>query len=237
MIIIINIYGINYIGFDEVWKYISYEDVEKNKYEVSNLGRIRNKNRILKGNNPKNEHGGYHRISLKNINGKIKKYPLHRIVYNAFGDKKLTKKYEINHINGNKDDNRIFNLEMCTRKENAKHASINNLYKNCEEHYSSTLTNKEVEQICEYASKGMNIVSIINTMGLNNRGHIVSNISKILTGKTWKRISKKYNIDYNLYHYKTYSYNDINEICKMIFVYDMKNNEIVKKFPQYENKN
>mgnify|MGYP004549383685 CR=1 FL=1 len=128
------------------------------------------------------------------------------------------------------------NLELSTRKENARHASEHDLYDNCDKHYKSIFTNEEVEKICEYASKGYPVNKIITMLKLENRGSIMSNIDKILSGKTWKKISKKYNIDYNLYHYKTYSYDDINKMCEMIFIKNMKNSEIVTYFPQYDSK-
>ena len=236
MVKIIKAYGIYYIGFEEKWKKVKYDDIERNRYYVSNLGRVRKNNRILKGCNPKNERGGYHRISLKNKNGKVKKYQIHRIVFDKFGKEKLTDEYEINHIDGNKNNNTIMNSELSTRKENAHHASEHDLYDNCEKHYKSIFTNEEVEKICEYASKGYPVKKIITILKLENRGSIMSNIDKILRGKTWKKISKKYNIDYNLYHYKTYSYDDINKMCEMIFIKNMKNSEIVTYFPQYDSK-
>lgn len=63
----IECYGIIYIGFDQIeeWKDIKYKDIIPNKYEVSNIGRIRDKNtkKILKGMNRKNEKG-YCRVTL-----------------------------------------------------------------------------------------------------------------------------------------------------------------------------
>jgi hypothetical protein len=55
------------------------------------------------------------------INGKYKSYFVHRLVAYTYM-KKPVDKTEINHINGNKLDNRLENLEWCTSSENQQHA-------------------------------------------------------------------------------------------------------------------
>jgi hypothetical protein len=105
-----------------VWKpVVGYEGL----YEVSQNGDIRNsrKNKILK---PILTPRGYYRISLYKGGGKI--FFVHRLVAMAFIDNTLNKK-EVNHINGNKIDNNVNNLEWCTRKENSKHSWDSGLQK------------------------------------------------------------------------------------------------------------
>lgn len=227
--------GIYYLGYEEKWKTIKYDNVYPNKYEVSNIGRFRKKksHKLLFGNNPANEKG-YCRIALKTSDNKIKKFSCHRIVLDTFGY--LDKNAEVNHKNGNKRDCSIWNLENSNRLENAHHASINDLYRSCEDHYRSIFTNNEVDEICKHLSKGESISHIIKTMHLENRGDIYSNINKIINGKSWKKISSKYKFDYKKYHYKTYAYDDIYKMCECIFTKKMKNSEIVKLFPQYDDK-
>lgn len=90
-------------------------------YEVNNLGDVRNKktNRILK---PQlNRTDGYYRVAL---NGK--RYYVHRLVADAFFDGDHDK-IDVNHIDGNRLNNKLYNLEWCTRKENIRHAYINGL--------------------------------------------------------------------------------------------------------------
>ena len=225
--------GYLYITEKETWKEIRYKDVKPDMYEVSDLGRFRRKKTkvILYGNNVKNEKG-YCRICLCSKSGKMKKYQMHRIVLFTFAD--LDDSHEVNHKNGIKKMNALFNLEKSTRKENAEHASIKDLYSSCERHYKSIFTNNEVEEICKRASEGESISAIIHNMKLEGRGSVYSNIDKILSGKTWKKISKKYNLDYNMYHYKTYSHDDLLKLCYYIFSTDMKPKEIVKLFPNYD---
>lgn len=66
------------------------------------------------------DRAGYHTVRLS-INGKQRTCFVHRLVAEAFLDAELGK-YEVNHINGIKTDNRVKNLEWVTRSENMRHA-------------------------------------------------------------------------------------------------------------------
>ncbi len=63
---------------------------------------------------------GYPRVNLCK-NGEDKKYFVHRLIAQAFIPNPDNKPC-INHKNGTKTDNRIENLEWCTKGENNKHA-------------------------------------------------------------------------------------------------------------------
>lgn len=100
---------------EELWRTIE----EAPNYEVSNQGRIRNKKtqRIL---NP----GAYGATGYKQVNmaipaegNKQKKRYIHRLVAQYFIPNPEDKR-EVNHINGNKLDNRAENLEWVTSSEN-----------------------------------------------------------------------------------------------------------------------
>lgn len=98
----------------EVWKDIKgYE----NLYEISNFGNVRNKNKQIK---KQYDNKGYLCVELFKKN-KRKHFRIHRLVMMAFNDNS-DHKLDINHIDGNKYNNKIDNLEWCTRKENLKHA-------------------------------------------------------------------------------------------------------------------
>ena len=95
-----------------------------NKYAISNYGNIKNlkTNRILKSHLNNN---GYLEIQLCS-NCKKKTFLVHRLVGLTFIENIYKKPY-INHIDGNKTNNRVDNLEWCTAKENDIHARSTHL--------------------------------------------------------------------------------------------------------------
>jgi HNH endonuclease/NUMOD4 motif len=133
----------------EIWKKIEgYEN-----YEVSSLGRIRSiginyvtdyKNRRF-GRKPKllKFHFGpqYYRVCLSK-KGKQLKYAVHRLVAKAFIPNPENKP-EVNHINGDKLDNRVENLEWVTRSENAVHAFKNGFFKHSAFNSENNIMSKE----------------------------------------------------------------------------------------------
>lgn len=99
----------------EEWRPIkNYEGL----YEVSSLGRIKSlrTGRLM---SPAPDSDGYATVSLFKI--KRKTYRWHRLVLEAFVGN-TEGKGQINHIDGNKLNNRLENLEWATPSENAIHA-------------------------------------------------------------------------------------------------------------------
>ena len=99
----------------EVWRQIE----KYPNYDASSEGRIRNRKtgRILKTNTSET---GYERLSLsKNSHQTTER--VHRIIADTFIDGDHTG-LDVNHIDGDKSNNCIDNLEFCTRQENIQHA-------------------------------------------------------------------------------------------------------------------
>ena len=99
----------------EIWKTIENFP----NYEVSNFGNVRNKKngRLLK--QTIGREGRYLSVYLSN-NGKENTQRVHRLVAETFLGKHPN--LIVNHIDGNKTNNRVDNLEWCTVKENNIHA-------------------------------------------------------------------------------------------------------------------
>lgn len=113
-------------------------------YEVSNIGRVRSlhyaKTRILKFADAR----GYKTVNL--CKTPIDKNMLvHRLVLEAFKPNSNKLFTHVNHIDGNKTNNRLNNLEWVTAKENTEHAYRTGLFDNKgEKSYSSKLKAEDV---------------------------------------------------------------------------------------------
>ena len=100
----------------ETWKdIVGYEE----KYQVSNIGRVRNRT-TKKMLNKRIGTSGYYKVNLYS-NKQVKTIEVHRLVAETFIEKSENKN-EVNHIDGNKLNNNITNLEWVTHKENIEHA-------------------------------------------------------------------------------------------------------------------
>lgn len=99
----------------EEWKAI----VEFPSYQVSSLGRVRNKNgKIL---TPRRHTAGYLRVSFYKDGKNIDKY-IHRLVAEAFLPNKDNLPV-INHRDEHKDNNNVTNLEWCTQEYNSNYGT------------------------------------------------------------------------------------------------------------------
>lgn len=94
--------------------------------EISNLGRVRKRSThaIRK---PYMTPFGYLRIAITVQNNRQKQCFIHQLVMRAFCPLLDYSSVEVNHIDGNKLNNRVENLEWCTQQENTLHAVKHNL--------------------------------------------------------------------------------------------------------------
>ena len=134
--------------------------------EVSNFGEVKSHGKIIKGEITS---GGYCRVHISH-KGVQYKFLVHRLVAEAFilNPKRLP---EVNHIDGNRQNNSVDNLEWCTRSQNTSHAFKTGLrnYNGCKNPHSK-LTQSDVETIRRIYVRGKHCEN--NSYGLAKRYNV-----------------------------------------------------------------
>lgn len=154
-------------------------------YQVSDGGLIRNTRtgRLLKLDKSSN---GYYRATLCEGN-KPKKYLIHRLVMLAFKGESLL---QVNHINGDKSDNTLKNLEYVTCSENHLHAQRLGLRAIGSSRKSALLNEETVRKVCSMFCKGHTRGEILKAgISPHLKKHMVDNIRR---RRTWKHVSCDY---------------------------------------------
>jgi hypothetical protein len=175
----------------EKWRKINGYDF----YWVSDLGNIKSETRIVTKKNglqqkvqsrimkPKISKHGYFRIGLVDKDGKQKFYQFHRLVLITFAGLNEAKT-QVNHIDGNKSNNSLCNLEWVTSSENQRHAHLIGLKsQKGEKHTQSRLTEKQVLEIRQSLNNGVKQRILGEKYGVKR-----SYISEIKTKRVWRHI-------------------------------------------------
>lgn len=152
------------------------------RYSISNTGLVRNDNTglILK---PQTNTYGYYHVKLYGLYRR-KITAIHRLVAKAF-IKNNNKKPEVNHIDGNKKNNNVNNLEWVTVSENAIHAYKNKLRTGPigERSGSAKLKECDIKQIRILFKSGLNKTELALKFNVTRR-----NINFIVNRKSWRHI-------------------------------------------------
>ena len=148
----------NEIFCEEIWKDISTDVVKNiaNYYSISTYGRIYNKK--TKTYLPQNIFywkDKYITISLALQDGTHVFRQMHRLVLETFNPIENSSLYDVNHKDGVKYHNCIWNLEWSTHKDNMDHAWENNLFKFGKDRANTVYDDEFIIQICEYIQDGL----------------------------------------------------------------------------------
>ena len=169
----------------EIWKPLKeYEGL----YEVSNMGRV--KSLIKQGNRAErirktgfDIRTGYITVQLTKHNTPLTKR-VHRCIAETFIPNPKAKPI-VNHIDGNKKNNRADNLEWVTYSENTLHSFRKGLQKKIfgDKNYITKIKTVDVLKIRELINSGKTNKEIAKIYGVNP-----SQISRIKTGKRRKEL-------------------------------------------------
>jgi predicted XRE-type DNA-binding protein len=175
----------------EQWRKIDGYDY----YFVSNLGNVKSESRFITKKDgtkkpvkgiimkPKKSKCGYYRVGLVDQFGNQKFLSIHRLVLITFHGLHESKN-QVNHINGDKSDNRLENLEWVSCSENQKHAhSIGLKCQKGENHAQARLTSKDVIEIRNLINQGIKQRIIAEKYGVKR-----SYISEIKIRRRWNHI-------------------------------------------------
>lgn len=169
----------------EIWKPVpGYKDL----YAVSDRGRLKrtqaacgtHTGRML---NPTQDRDGYFRVTLSKANKKRTR-TIHYLVTAAFIGPRPPL-LQINHINGNPQDNRLANLEYVSHAENQLHSYRCNgrVQNRGSENGKAVLAEGDVRAIKQMLAKGTAQIEVAAAFSVSH-----STISLINSGKTWKHV-------------------------------------------------
>lgn len=189
------------------YKYL-YIDGKKTDYAVSNDGNVvsinYNHTKLSKLMTVQYDKNGYRKVHLT-LNNKHRNFRIARLVAMTFipiPDRYLQQGYrmedlQVNHIDGNKQNDNVNNLEWCTGKENVIHAELNNLRHHLkgEDHPMVKHDVSMIHTICELLSQNTLSISEISEK-LNAPFWLVYAIAK---EGAWEDIASQHNVkNYNV---------------------------------------
>lgn len=180
---------------EEIWKdCFEFPD----RYQVSNKGNVRSK-AYLKTGRTKNSSefkyltksrllslfinpDGYFQVRLQVNNVKVTR-KVHRLVAEAFIPLKEGKNC-VNHLNSQRQDNRVENLEWCTNQENIQHGYDSGSNSNAGDlHPRAVLNSAVVLQIKLLEKTGISCAEISRVVGFKYH-----TVNKVIKRKNWKEI-------------------------------------------------
>lgn len=173
---------------EEVWR-----PIPEWPYEASSLGRVRRSTKgvsthpgkVLKANSGRHI-GWYAKVRLsRGSRLEARTFHVHELVALAFIGPR-PEGYHINHINGNKRDNRPDNLEYVTAAENVAHARANGMtpcIPRGVDVYAAKLTDAAVREIRATPRRHGVVTGLARKFGVDR-----NTIYRVLNGKGWTHV-------------------------------------------------
>ena len=172
----------------EIWKPVTGVPNLQDWYYVSNYGRVYSRftGLLIK---PCMLNSGYLSVMLYDKNNTGVRLLVHRLVISTFNPIANSDDFHVNHIDGNKINNYIDNLEWVTRSENTLHAYRTGLMKAGEANNFCKINEATVHEICKLLEQNYYPTEISRMLNLQGHRTLISEIKR---RKNWKHISKDY---------------------------------------------
>lgn len=167
----------------EMWKMLNHNSYAKDRYMISSWGRVFDE-KNSKYISAYVGDTGYLKVGIAKDTNSYTQYKMttvsvHTLVASTFIDTDITDFPTVNHIDLNKTNNTLENLEWLSSKDNVTHARINGAFKN--RNKKKYLTKEDIDIIRAKHKNGDSIVKISKEF---NRS--VTTISDIVNNKTYK---------------------------------------------------
>lgn len=173
----------------EKWVPIKYNGKET-KFLISTFGRVANSERcLIKALCRRGRKGGEYKCVRLWINGKVISFSVHRLVAEAFIPNPENKP-QVNHIDGNKFNNKLWNLEWVTQEENMRHAIATGLMKppgKGENARHVIYSPEDVHKVCKLIEEHLSISEIAKRLNVSK-----AFIKGIRYNGNWEEIRSKY---------------------------------------------
>lgn len=162
---------------EEIWR----ECVFDNRYKVSSQGRVIGQKKTILAANA-NSHG-YRTINLRSKK-KVLTYAVHRMVAMTFLENPLGLS-DVNHINMNRADNRVENLEWVTRSQNIlKSRRDFNVDSGANSHIATFDDITALAIFTCFSNRKMSYVKISNDLGISRTA-----INHMARGNSWRNLA------------------------------------------------
>jgi hypothetical protein len=156
----------------------------KFNYYVREDGKIYSEktNKIL---SPQLDKNGYEKVQMMSTDGKRHRYSVHRLVLENFSPIENMEHLQVNHIDGNKRNNHLSNLEWVTNYENIHHAIKTGLRNNNgENNPSAKLNENDIYKIVDLIKEKKSCAYIAKQFNVS-----ASAIERIKRKETWTSIT------------------------------------------------
>lgn len=175
----------------EIFLFVSDEIIPNIRpwYYISDHGNIfsANSNRLLK---PTKSADGYNVCTVRTIDGRGITIYIHRIEMLTFKFESGCESLDIDHVDCNKSNNYIVNLEWVTKGENTRRAAANGLLLTGEQAPWTKVSNIDVGKICNMYVQGYGISDIAKIIGCG-----IDSVFRIVHGIGRTDISSNYDIE------------------------------------------